>query len=402
MKDPTHSLTAAWMVIGAAVVAALQVGKLPPALPALQVQLGLTLVQSGFLLSMVQLAGMLTAIVVGSLTDRCGLKRSMVGGLLLLALSSAWGARVQEAGVLMFLRALEGMGFLWVVLPAPALLRRLVPPARMARLLGVWSGYTPLGTALALLVGPLFIPWAGWPAWWDLFALLSAGMAWWLYRVLPGDTATREQGLGLYLSLKATLNRPGPWLAASLFCVYSAQWLALMGFLPSIYAQAGLSGALLGVLTALAAAANILGNVLSGRLLHRGHASHHLLWGGYAGMAIGAALAFAPLTEGAPWLRYAGVLLFSSVGGLVPATIFALAVRLAPSERQIATSVGWVQQWSAMGQFLGPPLVAWVAAGAGGWHHTHLVTGTLCLIGAGLAWLTAQPLARRGAQSQDG
>jgi MFS family permease len=126
------------------------------------------------------------------------------------------------------------------------------------------------------------------------------------------------------------------------------------------------------------------------------------LWGGYAGMAIGAALAFAPLTEGAPWLRYAGVLLFSSVGGLVPATIFALAVRLAPSERQIATSVGWVQQWSAMGQFLGPPLVAWVAAGAGGWHHTHLVTGTLCLIGAGLAWLTAQPLARRGAQSQDG
>ena len=53
---PDHR--AAWLVVLAGGVAALQVGKLPPALPALQAELGLTLVQSGFLLSMVQLAGM--------------------------------------------------------------------------------------------------------------------------------------------------------------------------------------------------------------------------------------------------------------------------------------------------------------------------------------------------------
>lgn len=389
MRTALASPTSAWLVIGAAVVAALQVGKLPPALPALQADLGLTLVQSGFLLSMVQMAGMLTAILIGSLADRCGLKRAMVGGLLLLALASACSARVQDVWVLMVLRALEGMGFLWVALPSPALLRRLVPPERMSRLLGIWSAYTPLGTALTLLAGPLFIPWAGWPAWWDLFALLSAAMAFCLYRALPGDTSAPGQALSLYSSLRATLGRPGPWLAAGMFCVYSAQWLALMGFLPSIHAQAGLSGALLGALTALAAAANVLGNVLSGRLLHRGHASHHLLWAGYACMAVGSTLAFSAFTEDWPWLRYAGVLLFSSIGGLVPATIFTLAVRLAPDERQIATSVGWVQQWSALGQFFGPPLVAWVAAGSGGWHHTHWVTGGLCLIGAALAWLTA-------------
>jgi MFS family permease len=398
VNAPAQSLATAWLVILAAVVAALQVGKLPPALPALQAELDLSLVQSGFLLSMVQMAGMLTAIVVGSWADRSGLKRAMVAGMLTLALASALGSRVHDAGALMLLRAVEGMGFLWVALPAPALLRRLVPPARMARLLGVWSAYTPLGTALALLAGPLFIPWAGWHAWWDLFAALSAVMAVWLYRVLPSDPPRSAQMPGLSHGLVATLGRPGPWLASSMFCVYSAQWLAMMGFLPSIYAQAGVSGLMLGVLTAAAAAANIVGNVASGRLLHAGYGAHRLLWWGYAAMALGSAIAFSTATEGWPWLRYAGVLLFSSVGGLVPATLFSLAVRLAPSEQQIATSVGWVQQWSATGQFFGPPLVAWVAAQSGGWHFTHVVTGSLCALGAILAWVTSRHLAHGAAR----
>jgi MFS family permease len=389
-----HSLAKAWLVIAAAVVAALHVGKLPPALPALQADLGLTLVQSGFLLSMVQMAGMLTAILVGSLSDRLGLKRAMIAGMILLALASALGSRVHDAGALMVLRALEGMGFLWVALPAPALLRRLVPPERMARLLGVWSAYTPLGTALALLAGPLFIPWAGWSAWWDLFAALSALMVLWLYRALPPDAPSAAPIPGIGRALAATLGRPGPWLVSSMFCVYSAQWLAMMGFLPSIYAEAGISGALLGVLTAAAAAANILGNVASGRLVHAGCSAHWLLWSGYAAMALGSAIAFSSATEGWPWLRYAGVLLFSSVGGLVPATLFSLAVRLAPNQQQIATSVGWVQQWSAMGQFFGPPLVAWVAVQAGGWQSTHAVMGGLCALGAALAWVTSRHLAR--------
>ena len=398
MTAPVHSLAKAWLVIAAAVVAALHVGKLPPALPALQADLGLTLVQSGFLLSMVQMAGMLTAIVVGSLSDRLGLKRAMIAGMVMLALASALGSRVHGADALMVLRALEGMGFLWVALPAPALLRRLVPPERMARLLGVWSAYTPLGTALALLAGPLFIPWAGWPAWWDFFAVLSAVMVLWLYRVLPSDAPSAGPLPGLGRALAATLGRPGPWLVSSMFCVYSAQWLAMMGFLPSIYAEAGISGALLGVLTAAAAAANILGNVASGRLVHAGYGAHWLLWSGYGAMALGSAIAFSSATEGWPWLRYAGVLLFSSVGGLVPATLFSLAVRLAPSEQQIATSVGWVQQWSAMGQFFGPPLVAWVAVQSGGWQWTHGVMASLCALGAVLAWVTSHHLAQRGSR----
>ena len=74
------------------------------------------------------------------------------------------------------------------------------------------------------------------------------------------------------------------------------------------------------------------------------------------------------------------------VGGLIPATLFSLAIRLAPSTDTVSTTVGWVQQWSALGQFAGPPLVAWVAVQAGGWQWTGWVTSACCAIGLLLAW----------------
>ncbi len=394
MTTPPQHRTA-WLVVFAGGVAALQVGKLPPALPALQAELGLTLLQSGFLLSMVQLAGLSLAVFMGLWADGMGLKRSMVRGLCLLALASGLGAFATSTAALLVLRAIEGLGFLLVALPAPALIRRLVLPAQLPGMLGVWGAYMPTGTALALLAGPMFIPAWGWGAWWWLFAAVSLAMAAWLWRSVPADpTAHAAAGQGAWQRLRRTLSAPGPWLVALTFGMYSGQWLAVVGFLPSIYAAAGVGGALLGVLTALAAAVNIVGNMASGRLLQRGWAPRSTLWLGFGAMALGSTVAFAPFTESLPWLRFAGVLLFSGMGGLVPGTLFSLAVRLAPGEQQVATTVGWVQQLSALGQFVGPPVVAAVAARAGGWQLTPLVTVGCCGVGAVLAWVVGRLLAQ--------
>jgi MFS family permease len=65
--------------------------------------------------------------------------------------------------------------------------------------------------------------------------------------------------------------------------------------------------------------------------------------------------------------------------------MFSLAVHVAPSERTVSTTVGWMQQCSSTGQFFGPPLVAWVAAQAGGWQWTWVLTGLTSLAGLWLA-----------------
>lgn len=253
----------------------------------------------------------------------------------------------------------------------------------------------PLGSALALLAGPWVMAVVGWQGWWWTLSVVSMGMLAWLLWAVPPDSARAQAAPGVRMPsrkgpvtwprrLRLTLSAGGPWLVALTFAMYSGQWLAVIGFLPSLYAQAGLPGSAAGGLTALAAAVNILGNVGSGRLLQRGTRPGPLLYAGFTIMALGSLLAFG-FPEISPAWRYAGVLLFSMVGGVIPGTLFSLAVRLAPDDSTVSTTVGWMQQWSALGQFGGPPAVAWVASVAGGWHWTWAVTGACSMAGMLLA-----------------
>ena len=409
VSERSLSLGASYCVIFSGVVAALQIGKLPPALPELSQALGLSLMEAGFLLSLVQLAGMSLALAVGLSADGFGLKRSMLSGLVILGVASAMGATSESTTTLMVWRAVEGFGFLGVTLPAPGLIRKLVSEQHLRKLLGYWGAYMPAGTALTLLAGPMWLPEFGWRNWWLLFAILSWAMAIVLWRVVPADLLTSSDPELAHASsfkpvawpqrLRETLSAPGPWWVALCFAMYSGQWLAVVGFLPSIYTQAGLLGATLGSLTALAAAVNMLGNMASGRLLQRDFHPSVLLAMGFFAMGLGAVLAFAEFTQSWPWLRYAGVLLFSACGGLVPGTLFSLAVRLAPHERNVSTTVGWMQQGSAAGQFAGPPVVAWLASQVGGWQWTWLATGLCCVLGVLLSVLIARTLSQQSVAS---
>ena len=386
---------AAALVIGVGVCAALHVGKLPAALPALRAALDISLLEAGWLLSLVQLAGMTLGLVVGLGAERWGARRLMVAGLVLLSVSSAVGATAQGAHLLLASRALEGLGFLWAVLPAPAVLRRLLPAGdAQAKALGAWGAYMPLGTALALAVGG---PWAaagGWRSLWLALAGLSLAAAWALGRAVPADAPARPVAGASAARLRATLGSAGPWLVAGAFLAYSSQWIAVIGFLPTVLADAAVPAAYAGPAAALVALVNMTGNIAAGRGLARGRSPGQLLMLGFGAMAVGAAGAFAPTVDGP--LRAAGFLLFSAAGGLVPGTLFATAVRVAPRPDTVAVTVGWMQQGSALGQFVGPLAVAAAASATGGWHATPWLTGAAALAGMGISLALSRRL-RAGA-----
>ena len=414
------------VVICAGVSAALHVAKLFPALPVLGDLLGMTVVQSGLLLSIVQLAGMTMGLVVGLLADGIGLKRCILAGLVMLFGAGTLGGWAQSATGLLAFRMIEGAGFLLVCTPAPALIRQLVPPASMARMLGVWGTYMPLATTLALLGGPALISVVGWQALWWVLSVLSLAMAVLVWFVVPsGDLSVHHHSIdGLRghansssveyavrvdwtRRLRQTLTSRGPWLVALSFAMYSSQWVSVIGFLPSIYAQAGFSSASTAWLTSLAAAVNVLGNVASGRMLGRNLQPRALLSTGFGVMGLMTFLAFMPasdalaallfdagLTDLEPVIRYLSILMFSLVGGMIPGTLFSLAVHLAPDKDTVSTTVGWMQQWSAIGQFTGPLLVAWVASNAGGWQWTWVVTCACSCLGLGLAWQIGRQIGR--------
>lgn len=382
------------IVVGTGVVAALNFGKLPPALLALQAEFGLSLVQVSWMVSLFMFAGALFGIAGGAIADGFGPRRVMAAGLLAMGSASAAGAMAGSPAVLFTSRAIESAGFLMAVLPGPALLRQCVPAAQLRGWLGAWAAYMPAGMGLALVVTPWLMQAAGWRAAWWGTAIAGIGWAAMIAFALPrarqgapaspgvvsatGSRSGAEAAAGpgrapLAANAWATATRIGPWLLALCFLFYAGQFVGIFSFLPSVYADAGVAQSLGALLTALAVIANVAGNLAAGLLLQRGFQRHSLIAFAGVSMALCAWIAFG--TEAPFTLRYAAIVALSVVGGLIPGTLFATAPFYAPNPAAVSTTVGLMQQGSASGQILLPPVIAALAQYSGGWSSTWIATG---------------------------
>lgn len=387
--------SAANLLLIAGIVAAIHVGKLPPALPTLSQTMSLSLVQSGFLLSLVQMAGMCLGLIIGMITENFGLRRSILMGLTVLGLSSILGSLAESANQLFFLRALEGLGFLFVTVPVPSLIRRLVSKENQTIKIGLWGAYMGVGSAIALIIGSWAITALGWRSWWVILGLTNFVIVSVIYFTIPNDKhiPTVETLASKYIEDTHWLKRilviirtPGATLAALAFAMYSGQWLAVVGFLPSIYMDSGLSMTMGSFLTAIVALANAVGATMAGRLLNWKISPRKILYLGFFVMGIGSLITFAGSNLFPPSIRYISIILFSGVGGLIPSTLFAMAVHFAPDMKSSSASVGWVMQWSAIGQFSGPPLLGFLASQMGSWNYSWWITSTASIVGLFLSY----------------
>ena len=149
---------AVWAVFAGGLVAGAYIGKVPPALPVLRAELGLTLVQSGFVATMFNVVGGLAGMLAGVLADRFGPKRLALLGLAILSAGGFLGAAARSFAPLLIGRFLEGAGFILFTVAGAALMSAAAPePRARAKALSLWSAYMPAGGSLALLAAPLVI-----------------------------------------------------------------------------------------------------------------------------------------------------------------------------------------------------------------------------------------------------
>ncbi|RPH59520.1 MAG: MFS transporter, partial [Burkholderiales bacterium] len=219
----TGPLRSPWVLVGAGIVVALNVGKLPPALSALQHEFGLSLVQVSWMISLFLLGSALFGIVGGSLADRFDPRRMMIGGLALTALAGAVGAAAPNAAVLFASRALESVAFLLTVLPAPALLRQIVPASSLRGWLGAWAAYMPTGMGAGLFFAPSLMAIAGWRSVW-IFCAAAAALWAVLIAMVPATPVVRgAQPAPVGAQALETMRSRGPWLLAACFAFYAGQ-----------------------------------------------------------------------------------------------------------------------------------------------------------------------------------
>ena len=363
------SWAAVAVVVLSGAFASAQVGKLPAALPLIRADLGFGLVAAGFVLSMFNVLGMAVAVLFGGLADRLGRVRLVAGGFACIALGGALGALAPSLGLLIVSRLVEGVGFIAVTVSLPFVLVAASALRDQGLVLGVWSIYHPTGMAVAMLSAPVLLHLMGWRALWWLIVALVPLIAWAvLAQMRRLDLPQPRGGPFLHLAAEALRTR-GFQLIAAVFLAYAFQWVTLMAWLPTFLTES--FGADLGfaaLMTALVVLVNVPGCLFGGALIRKGGRAGPMILIGTAIMAVCTLGIFLP---GPPvWARLALCLMFSFAGGLVPPSLFSAVPRFAPSIRHVGAGNGMLMQGSALGQFIGAPLVAFaVARGNGDWSH---------------------------------
>jgi CP family cyanate transporter-like MFS transporter len=256
----TRRAETAWLAVLAAtacgVVVAMNIGKLPIALPLLRGEFGLSLTAAGWLAAAFSTLAMVSGAAIGIVADRLGALRFCLFGLAASTVGGLMGLTGTSENQLLISRIVEGVGFLAVAVSAPALVSAASAPAHIRLTLGIWSCYMPAGASLCVLLAPLFLERGGWRGlWWLVLLLLLAAFLTLILQRRHFDSAAagRHQGL---TEVRGALLQPVPWLLTLAFAAYALQFFAVVIWLPTfLQEQRDMPDALIALLSALVIAA---------------------------------------------------------------------------------------------------------------------------------------------------
>lgn len=387
------------LLVGAGVVAAFQVGKAPAALPSLRAELGMGLVLSGWVISILNVVAVVGGTVAGAIADRLGHRRIMLAGLGLIAVANLAGGFASHSAEILIGRVAEGLGFLTIIVAVPSLLIDAAAPRDLKLAFGMWGCYMPIGAAIVILISPTLLVPYGWRGLWWANALIAGIYAVALAAGSRGIAGPRspEASLpsNLWADIRCSMASRGSIALTLCFMAYSANWLAVLGFLPTFFVEErGMATTTTATLTALAVAVNAVGNLMGGVLMQRGMPRWRLIAFSHLAMALTSLILYSPAVPDL-W-RYVACLLFSMLSGVLPASVFSGVAAHSPSKRLIGTTNGLIVQGANLGQMVGPPVLAVLVGQFGGWQGSPIFVTTASVFGLACAiWLRGLEKTRR-------
>ena len=128
----TRRAETAWPAVAAAtlcgIVVAMNIGKLPIALPYLRSEFGLSLSEAGWLAAAFSALAILFGLLIGIIADRFGALRFCLLGLVVSGCGGLLGLADPNGNLLLLSRLIEGLGFLAVSVSAPVLVTMISFP----------------------------------------------------------------------------------------------------------------------------------------------------------------------------------------------------------------------------------------------------------------------------------
>lgn len=371
------------IAIFAGAAGAFCLGKVPAVLGLLRQELGLSLVEGGWIASAFNSLAIVLSLFVGLLLVRWNALQAGVIGLLLLLLGGALALPAHGLYMMLASRVIEGIGFLLVSVAMPGMIVSLACDQDKRLTLSLWAVNLPLGAAVGMLLTPALAAVGGWRLAWlagmalQLLALLLLLSCKAVFRQCnPQARPSTPQAAAPF----AVLRQSAVWRYGLAFMLHTLMLWAVFVWLPTmLQARPELSTHTIALLSALAVVANIPGNLAGAWLLRRGMARDTLICTALGLMGLSGLLAFWPgLPADAAYLL---CLLLSFCGGAVPPAALSSAHGLSRGPVQLAVLQGYFVQLANLGQLLGPLLLAALVAGSADWS----VARSLFLAGTVLA-----------------
>jgi CP family cyanate transporter-like MFS transporter len=371
MSHPSNRIILFWLL---GIMAAAQFAKMSIIAPLWRTEWGLSLSELGWLISLLEVGGALFGLLASFILAWAGLRRFLLTGVATLAAASAVEGLTSDLHILFIARAVEGVGYLLVVIAAPTAMAATADDLSRPRALALWSTFVPVGIAVGGGLTGIMLAVTDAPGAMLLWAVLLAATLPIVMRIRITESRAHRNALPEFAA----------WISTLGFGFYTVFISMVTMLLPTFLIEK--ADATLGQAATAAAFTSLAalpGMVAAVRLMRDGNL-HRTSTMRAASMAL---LLSVPLmlllyrdSGDGIWIRSALALSAVTISGIVPALMFArlpgLAGARTSSDPRIATANGLITQFGAGGALIGPPLGGMTVA-AWGWPGLGILSGLI-------------------------
>jgi MFS family permease len=374
-----------WVLSAANIIIAVGYGVVAPILPAYARTFGVGIQAATLVITVFSLARLCFAPVSGLLVQRLGERQIYIGGLLVVAVSTAACGLAQTYWQLLFFRALNGIGSTMFFVSALGLMIRISPPGARGRIAGLFTTSFFLGAVGGPVVGSLTAGW-GLAAPFLIYGVVQLGVAAVLYyslrnSVLAAPGAVARAAVTMREALRHRAYRAALWSNFATGWAAFGLRIALVPLFISVVMHRGVG--VTGVALAAFAAGNGLAVIPSGYLSDRIGRRTLLIVGL---MASGVATIWLGVVSSLPVFLVAACV-SGATTGIFMSPLQAAVADILGNEARAGMPVAAVQMATDVGAIVGSVAVGHIAQQLSfGW--AFAISGAI-LLAAGVRWMFA-------------
>ena len=380
-----HDLKISLVLLAAGSVNAINIAKLAPSIEVIRDAFALSLSSMGLLVSLFSVLFVHAGIAVGTTVKAIGAKKALVMAMSAALIGTLITLIFQTKESLFIGRIIEGIGLITVMLTAPSLVAQHTSPERRGLLMGIWSGFMPLGNAFVLFGAPLILTTYSWPMIWSVGFVLMLMTLVLSIMIIPQD---RIQASGQFdlTAIRDAISRRSIMVLGFLFAMHSLVYQAMLQFMPSFGSSIfSLPIFWASFITVGFCLLSFSGNIIAGQFIQKGWTPKSLVF--RAGTSLFVIMIMMSLFSSQPVIFALAIILLGLITGTVPTVCFYLLSREQTDDmRNMPVFTAWLFQIQGFGMFFGPVVFATIVDRQNSWVFGIGVFAVFCLVKAGLSF----------------